>query len=92
MLGWFLAAIGVLPNSMYSTVYWRSRCDDVSRADDGKGGYAREEFNVRCSLVPVAVRCVLLCELSADGCGKPANWVAEWRGEELDSGNAMRNV
>lgn len=41
---------------------------------------------------PWLVRCVLLCELSADGCGTPANWVAEWRGEDLDSGNAIENV
>lgn len=32
------------------------------------------------------------CELSADGCGGPANWVTEQRGDELDSGNAIKNV
>jgi hypothetical protein len=61
----------------------------------GKGGYARKEFNSAApgySRCLFAVRCTLLCELSGDGCGGPANWVAKWRGEELDSGNPIENA
>lgn len=45
------------------------------------------------ALHPVASSpCHVVRELSADGCGGPANWVAERRGAELDSGNAIENV
>ena len=35
LLGWFLAAVGVLPSGMYCTVLFSLKCDDVSGADDG---------------------------------------------------------